>query len=88
MKKTEKKTIEVDVYYSDISGRKIEEYNEHFYHCVRCGKHFADGEAGETQDDGSLCEVCSEQGYEFKYSSDGTVGIVDSKGKYVTAPWL
>lgn len=26
MKKKEKKTIDMDVYYSDISGRKIEEY--------------------------------------------------------------
>ena len=84
--KQEKKTIDVDVYYSDISQAKIPDYNEHFNKCVRCGKHFTDNECGYQEEDGALCELCSAEGYKFEYG-DG-VGIVDKEGKLVDAPYL
>jgi hypothetical protein len=88
MKKMEKTKIEVNVYYSDFSGEKIEEYDRHFNQCVKCGRHMAEKEIGNTEDDGSLCKDCTEKGYEFKYSVDGSVGIVDKTRKFVKAQWL
>jgi len=86
VKKTEIVSIETEVYYSDFSNRKIKDYDRHFNQCVRCGKHFTDDECGDTQDDGSLCKKCVDEGYEFDY--DEGVGIIDKNGKTVEAPWL
>lgn len=89
MKKKEKKTIDMDVYYSDISGRKIEEYERHFNQCVRCGKNMTNDEIGDTEEDGSLCKECFDAGYEFDYDSEpGAVGIIDKDGNAVEAPWM
>jgi len=89
MKKIEKETIEVDVYYSDFSNKKIEEYDRHFHQCVKCGKHMADDEIGDTEEDGSLCKKCWEAGYSFDYNSEpGAVGIIDKDGNSVKAQWL
>ena len=88
MKKIKKVEVEQEVYYSDISEKEIEDYNEQFNKCVRCGKHIIDDEVGETEDDGTLCMECNDAGYKFKYDSEGGVGVVDKKGKYVNANWL
>lgn len=88
MKKIKKVEVEKEVYYSDISGKKIEDYDEYSNQCARCGKHFIDDELGEMEDDGSLCKECSDAGYKFKYGTDGSVGVVDKKGKYVDANWF
>jgi len=87
MKKKEKKTIEVDAYYSDFSGKKIEVFDHMFNLCVLCGKHMENEEIGELQDDGSLCKECFEAGYRFEYV-EGAVGIIDKDGNDVNAKWL
>jgi hypothetical protein len=87
MKKMEKTKIEVNVYYSDFSGEKIEEYDRHFNQCVKCGRHMAEKEIGNTEDDGSLCKECFEAGYRFEYV-EGAVGIIDKDGNDVNAKWL
>jgi hypothetical protein len=61
MRKKEKITVEKDVYYSDFSGKKIEDYDDHFNLYVLCGKHMNYEEIRETVDDGSLCLKCFEQ---------------------------
>jgi len=89
MKKTETKTIDVDLYFSDISGKEIEEYTRHFNKCVNCGKDFSSEETGQVEEDGSLCMECTKAGFEFDYHSEpGAVGIIDKDGNSVKAPWL
>jgi len=92
MIKKETKTIEVDVTYSDITGKEIEK--KYVGRCGLYGKHvnchYIDGGKNDVEDsceDRQLCIECTKKGYRM-VSDRGGVGIKNLKGKLVNCPYL
>ena len=76
-----------EIFYSDISGKKIPEYKA--YGCDLCKKdimfseNFTENEIGQAIEDTFLCIECEKKGYRLIENNDLTTSILDKNGKRV-----